>query len=142
MSGWVDSEDLSYDYALIILEEPNRPLPWMSFGYHDGLSPGWRLNLNAHHDEDKDLEIMWHSFGSVIPLVTNEWFDHDLDIVKGTSGGGLYQYIASRNKRTIYGIQSTQHPFYGSPIQWNRATRINRLRFRQICRWIDVRRVC
>ncbi|KAF8417285.1 trypsin-like cysteine/serine peptidase domain-containing protein [Tirmania nivea] len=142
--GWTKYGNWDYDYALIILKTPDTKQSWIPFGYHTGLSKGWKLNLNGF-PSDKPAKSMWHSYGPVI-ATTNLHFDHEIDAVAKQTGSGIYLYQKKANKRVIYGIHSTHrqacYPNFPDfwncyTVRWNTATRINKQRFKQICGWMN-----
>jgi V8-like Glu-specific endopeptidase len=73
-----------------------------------------------------------------------------IDMVKGTSGSGVYLYTASSGFRRIYGVNNVQYWVSGdakaasdnyiaghtSP-SWNQAVRITSSKFSRICGWIN-----
>lgn len=146
--GWTRDGDLDYDYALITLADTNMHTPWMAFGWHSGIHDGWSLNVNGYPG-DKPSYSMWHTFDRVTDT-TERRLSINVDVVSGNSGSAAYAYWAAQSKRVIYGIIS--HEWWQTvpnfPDFWNshtnkenRATRINEFRFKQICRWINDKRV-
>jgi hypothetical protein len=107
----------------------------MKFGYQTG---GLDNNERERIPEDKLSTTMWHTFISVTDD-SELWFDMDLDVVHRNRGSGVYQYLAVQNNRVVYGVVSKQwmRPGFQNTrkTRSNRATRINKERFKQSCRW-------
>jgi V8-like Glu-specific endopeptidase len=142
--GWTEDANYDYDYALITLQDTKTAFPRMGFGWNSGINKDWIVNVNGF-PEDKPRDTMWHT-DDIVTNVNDNYFDANIDITPGNSGGGVYRYLPSDGSRIIYGIVSTQRmekvpnfpDFWNThTVLFNRATRINQASFWQICSWMN-----
>jgi len=150
--GWTRSGNFQYDYGLIELwSEPGNG--WMSFGYNNGMSTSWNLNIRGYQNQDQLDYKIFNSFETGLVSVGSRRFKHKIDIVRGTSGAPCYLYRSSTGSRVVYGVQSTHSCPSGSVTGtgsatctsgsgYNRCARITSSRFSQICNWINDPSVC
>ncbi|KAI9006783.1 trypsin-like cysteine/serine peptidase domain-containing protein [Hyaloraphidium curvatum] len=149
VNAWARDGSWSHDYAIIELETADTGLGWMSYGWHNGLNVNWNLNLNGYPG-DKWARMHNH-FGALLGVNGESFTYRTIDMVKGTSGSGVYLYRANDGFRRIYGVNNVQY-WMGGDAQagnanyaaghtapsWNQAVRITPAKFARICGWINM----
>lgn len=140
--GWTENGDTDWDYGLITLREKDTEgraynLGWMSFGYNNNLPKSYTYNLNGYPASWGGWKLA-HDYDATHGL-TDHRINHLVDTEGGQSGSGLYAYFVNSGKRVIYGIHSG---YMGARLDYNKARRIDRDLFLQLCGWINNDRVC
>ena len=93
---------------------------------------------------------MYHHYGALTQASSENLRYRDIDMVKGTSGSGVYLYTSLSNFRRIYYVNNVQYwmsgdaklasdhyiPGHTSP-SWNQAVRITQSKLVRICGWIN-----
>jgi V8-like Glu-specific endopeptidase len=132
VTGWTVNQDSDYDYGLITLDG--------SVGWETGWFAIWpasdsdlsaTANLSGYPG-DKPAGTQWYAAGSVTGYNSNH-VDHNIDIIKGDSGAGVYRFYGST--RYVYGTQSTENWSLFSGY-FNRTTRINNTRYNNLVNWM------
>ena len=129
VTGWTNSHNRNYDYALIVLNSPiGNTVGWMGYGYNNSL-PLYTVNINGYPG-DKPFGTMWHAD---CPLTINQTYRlyYGCDTAGGMSGSSVYTYFASTASRIIYGI----HAYGVDGTGYNGATRINSTVFNNLNAW-------
>lgn len=143
VEGWTKKSKIEYDYALIILATQDTGEGWLPFGYHSGINDNWSMNL-VGYPCDKPSKTMWRGFGAVIDA-SSLLLLHRIDTFECQSGSPFYLYERSPESRVIYGVHggtitktSPNFPDFWNThsTTWNRAARIDKQRFKQICGWM------
>lgn len=101
--GVYDYDRMQYDVAVVSFNDPiGNTTGWMAYGYDDGL-PVFVGNL-VGYPSDKD-NTMWHASCEIDPKqIEPNFFAHQCDL-NGNTGASIYQYVKSRDERTIYAVQ-------------------------------------
>ncbi|MFO1418423.1 MAG: serine protease [Methylotetracoccus sp.] len=129
VTGWTQSHDRNYDYAMIVLSQPiGNTVGWMGYGYNDSL-PLYTVNINGYPG-DKPFGTMWHAD---CPLTINQTYRlyYACDTAGGMSGSSVYVYFSSTGSRIIYGI----HAYGVDGTGYNGATRIRSAVFNNLKAW-------
>lgn len=147
-TAWTNSGSWNSDYAIIELTA-DTGLGWMAFGWHSGLAPGWNFNMNGYPGGASQWGKMFHHYGALSAENAENIQYRNIDMVKGTSGAGVYLFSGS-SSRVIYGVNNVQYWLSGdaktasdsfvaghtSP-SYNQAVRITSSKFARICAWIN-----
>ena len=146
-SAWASSGNWNSDYAIIELAQ-DTGLGWMSFGWHSGIASGWGMNMNGYPGS-----VLWgkmhHHYGALTQANADN-LRYTFDMVKGTSGSGVYAYWSNTGLRRIYGVNNVQYWLSGdaklstdnyiaghTAPSWNQAVRITSSKFVTLCGWIN-----
>jgi glutamyl endopeptidase len=137
--GWTTNHDRESDFGLVILNEDigNR-VGWLGYGYQE---PMQRYNINlVGYPSDKSNFTMWHDYCSIDKISDRQLF-YKCAQWPGNSGGPAFVLFTDTNARTIYGIATYGYikrlPLDSDLNLDNEATRIDRLRYEVIKRWLE-----
>jgi V8-like Glu-specific endopeptidase len=102
--GYTQEGKQTYDYALIILNQPiGNNVGWLGYGYDTGHTS---LNLNtAGYPGDKPFGTMWRTYcPSTGVNYSNRWMVYKCDTWGGQSGSSMWEYYPSSNERYVRAI--------------------------------------
>lgn len=122
-TGWRWFGWPSYDYAMIVVDEPS-PV-WMEIGWKKPM-PLYTVNINGYPG-DKSGVCMWHS-NCKIMWQSKQRLGYRCDTSPGMSGSSVYAELGAQE--VIYCVHA-----YGGSL--NKCTRITESRFGQLKYWID-----
>ena len=104
--GKYTSEHLLHDIGVVKLSKrAGDTVGWMGWGY-DYKLPNFTANI-VGYPLDKPAFTMWRA-SCDIDTGDGDLFYHKCDVGSGVSGAGLYDYVKSGDKRTIYGVQAAE----------------------------------
>lgn len=117
--GFVTTNPLLNDWAVIELDTPSTNLGWMSFGWDSTIPDDDSGNFNmigfagdkrSDYSWDGDSrhkagDPMWSSFGPIDGEDEDSYPTH-IDATFGNSGSPVYGYYADEDTRVVYGMMA------------------------------------
>ena len=139
VTGYTDDHCNDHDYALIIYNQNNRSLCWLSFGYWNTW-PDVGFDIFGYPNDKTSVsgcsyDSMWFtSCHYSDALNSGRRYKYRCDTRPGNSGSALYAEIKgdSLGGRRVYGV----HTHGAGSTTWNYGNRIDRGRFCQIVQWM------
>ena len=126
--GWKLLGLATYDYAMIVVEEPS-PV-WLQIGWKKPM-PRYVVNINGYPG-DKPGRCLWHSDCRFM-WKSSLQLGYTCDTYNGMSGSSVYTEFKGSGQKVMYCIHTYGSGFSG----YNKCTRITEPRFRQLKYWIS-----
>lgn len=131
-TGWLNSSDPNYDFALLTLDKTiGNTTGWLGYGYFPSIN-GVSSNLGGYPgDRDNGLSLFYH-YGSVSSSTTQR-ASYPIDTAGGQSGSGVYRFydFGGGSQRYVFAV----HTNGGSTA--NSGTRIDSQKFNDLQAWIS-----
>jgi len=119
-SGWVNSQDENYDWALITLDRNvGEWIGWMGYAYEQPDYYPNRVLTLAGYPDDLDQGLGLYYASDVATHATDYLLFYLIDSSAGQSGGPVWRYIQATDEHQIMAVHA-----YGNKTE-NQGTRIN-----------------
>lgn len=126
-TGWTNSRDANYDFALITLDRNiGDSTGWLGYSYYPSVN-GITGHL-AGYPADKDGGVgLYYHYGSITSSTAQRLY-YQIDTAGGQSGSGIYRI--DNNQRYVFAVHK------GGNSTTNYGTRIDSQKFNDLQRWI------